>query len=143
MFHVYKNGICISGVFEAIYTNDPEAAYRQMHTRLTNNRYFYYRAHPDWAKFYSLRNMHHHIDMGKPYEQAVTVLDPVIPFDDESTDSHGLDGLDGLQKGKDPHGLDGLNGCDEEDDDFYDPLDHPDRERHLRCDDHPNDHFGE
>ena len=135
MFHVYKNGICISGVFDAIYTDAPEAAYRQMHTRLTNNRYFYYRAHPEWAKAYSLRNMHHHIDMGKPYEQAVTVIA------EGEKDPHGVNGLNGLHKGKDSHRLDGLDGCEE--DKFYDPLDHPDRERHLRCDDHPNDHFGE
>jgi len=119
MFHVYKKGICISGVFEAIYTNDPEEAYRQMHTRLTNNRYFYYRAHPEWARYYSLRNMHHHIDMGKPYEQAVTA----IVDKDVCADCTEL--------------------TEEDEDEFYDPLDHPDRERHLRCDDHPNDHFGE
>ena len=27
--------------------------------------------------------------------------------------------------------------------DEYDPLDHSDRERHIPCCDHPNDHFGE
>lgn len=98
MFHVYKNGICISGVFDAIYTNDPEAAYRQMHTRLTNNRYFYYRAHPDWAKAYSLKNSILHIDMGKPYEQAVTVI---------------------AEGEKDPHGSHGLNGCDNHPNDHF------------------------
>ena len=119
MFHVYKNGICISGVCDAIYTDDPASAYRRMMLRFRSNRYFIYRLHPDWAKAYSLKNGCFHIDMGKPYEQAVTA----IADKDVSADCTEL--------------------TEEDEDEFYDPLDHPDRERHLQCDDHPNDHFGE
>jgi len=153
MFHVYKNGICISGIFGALYTDDPETAYHWMHNRMKNNQYFNYRLHPDWAKAFTLErhDKRYRVHMGAPIEQAIIDTDEVdeeaypqpLPErrGDEDVVAHGLDGLNGLQKGKDSHGLDGLDGCEE--DDFYDPLDHPDRERHIPCCDHPNDHFGE
>jgi len=111
MFHVYKNGICISGIFGALYTDDPETAYLWMRNRMKNNQYFNYRLHPDWAKYYTLErhDKRYRVYMGAPIEQAIIDTDE----------------------------------ADDEEDEFYDPLDHPDRERHIPCCDHPNDHFGE
>ena len=249
MFHVYKNGICISGVFDSIFTDDPKTAYEYMMKRFRRNHYFNYTLHPDWAKYYSLKNSFYRIDMGKSYEQAVTAIadedgsvdctektecnrHEVAPkyknYTDIEQTEHLLrlgvpansadcyinpqgfiivrqskqqvraDFFDKHQRMKpcwsgtqlariyiacsgkimgyqikayptnafhemyhsliqaleyrifnldnigELYGYDVVeNGEDEEDDDFYDPLDHPDRERHLRCDDHPNDHFGE
>lgn len=74
MFHVRKNGICISGIIDAIYTDDPKAAYEEMERRINNDRYFNHKVHPLWRGAYTL--IRHdglcEVDMGKPIFQAVT-----------------------------------------------------------------------
>ena len=114
MFHVYKNGICISGIFGSLYTDDPETAYHWMRNRMKNNQYFNYRLHPDWAKAFTLErhDKRYIVDMGKPIEDAIVDTND-LPEDEE------------------------------EEEEFYDPLDHPDHERHIPCCDNPMDHFGE
>ena len=74
MFHVRKNGICISGIIDAIYTDDPTAAYEEMERRINNDRYYCHKVHPEWRSAYTL--IRHdglcEVDMGKPLPWAVT-----------------------------------------------------------------------
>ena len=142
MFHVYKNGICISGIFGALYTDDPETAYHWMHNRMKNNQYFNYALHPDWAKVFTLErhDRRYRVHMGVPVEQAI--IDTGKPY--EEAYPQPLPERRGEQQ---PVELTTMHGrpsfTAETMHDEYDPLDHPDRERHIPCCDHPNDHFGE
>ena len=71
MFKVYKNGICVSGIFTRAYTDDPSRAYWWMED-MFNRRFFC----PDARRAYELRSPHYIIDMGKPFPQAVTPRPP-------------------------------------------------------------------
>lgn len=73
MFHVLKNGICISGAFNAVMTNDPVTAYHWMRNRFKNNQYFTYYKHPEWASAYELlrRDGRIRVKMGEPIESAI------------------------------------------------------------------------
>ena len=113
MYRIFKNGICISGFVELIYPSDPKHAYMEMEKRFQKHWYSAAARHA-----YTLRSKDYIIDMGKPIEQSVTVIPDEVKAPTDETD-----------------------WTDKEE--FYDPLDHPDREHHIPCDDSPFDHFGE
>ena len=71
MFKVYKNGICVSGIFTRAYTDDPQRAYQWMED-MFHRRFFC----PAARHAYELRSPHYIIDMGKSLPQAVTPRPP-------------------------------------------------------------------
>ena len=77
MFKVYKNGICVSGIFTRAYTDDPKCAYRWMED-MFKRRFFCGAA----RHAYELRSDTYIIDMGKALPQAVRRI--IFPTD--STD---------------------------------------------------------
>ena len=66
MFKVYKNGICVSGIFTRAYTDDPYRAYRWMED-MFKRRFFCGAA----RHAYELRSRDYIIDMGKALPEAV------------------------------------------------------------------------
>ena len=83
MFKVYKNGICVSGIFTRAYTDDPCRAYRWMED-MFQRRFFCGLA----RQAYELRSRDYIIDMGKDLPEAVRGI--IFPTDStDFTDEEG------------------------------------------------------